>query len=212
MATNTRDIDPKLVKKVVKLRDDDTSWSDIAEEIGTTPGRARFIFMVSEEEEVGATPARVKKWRQSGDSWGRISARTGVSEAAAKALYEEATGEDASDSRVGGGRWPDGKAPKGEKKAPAKPKGEKKAPAKKAAAKGKRQAIADDISLDDLKAKVEGKVVTWKRHSDGQSDSARIASVTKLAKNRAGDRGFKAVDNNKSNRSILFNQIVSIKK
>lgn len=127
-----RERDAQLRARVVELREAETSWGEIAEEIKTTPGKAQFLFM---QHQVESTPrlrikhsdedslvAGIRAARDAQDahsSWGWIAARTGVSEGTIKKLAEEAgmsvKGSNVAVARAeanGGGVKKDGKTTK----------------------------------------------------------------------------------------------------
>lgn len=92
----------KLIAKVVKARKSDTSWAEIASDLGVTPGKAQYLMMLHRvgEGDVPSIPsspesklvAGLKKARAKADeysSWGWLSARAGVPEGRVKALAEE---------------------------------------------------------------------------------------------------------------------------
>lgn len=96
-----RDRDAKTMEKVVEMRGKDKSWSDIGTKLSITPGKAQFLFMVSEvkpsEKIKDGTDAQLGKaiaaLRKQGLSWGQIAARTyhlGIAEGRVKALAEKA--------------------------------------------------------------------------------------------------------------------------
>lgn len=97
-------------KEVVKLRNADGKWSDIAEAVGITSGRAIFLYecaTVPDDErisfrndaELGKKLLKIRGTM----SWGKIAARTGLSEAKCKRLFVEAGGD--LDDHIGkGGR------------------------------------------------------------------------------------------------------------
>lgn len=101
-------------KQVVKLRDSGSKWDEIGEAVGITPGRAIHLYDVAtlddserikfkSDEDLGGKLLKLRGTT----SWGRLSARTGVSEPKLKRLYVEAGGEE--NSRLGkGGRHPGG--------------------------------------------------------------------------------------------------------
>lgn len=94
--------DKELMERVVEMRNEGESWSNIASELGITPGKAQFLGLMIHAVETG----EVKRLRWSNDeelyeqieeartaaddlsSWGWIAARTGVSEAKIKRLAE----------------------------------------------------------------------------------------------------------------------------
>lgn len=101
-------------KQVVKLRDSGSKFDEIGEAVGITPGRAIFLYdqatlpdaeriKFKSDEDLGGKLLKLRGTM----SWGKLSARTGVSEPKLKRLFEEAGGE--ANSRLGkGGRHPGG--------------------------------------------------------------------------------------------------------
>lgn len=101
-------------KQVVKLRDSGGKWEEIGETVGITPGRAIFLYdqatlddseriSFKNDEDLGKKLIKLRGTL----SWGKISARSGVSEPKLKRLFVEAGGEE--NSRLGkGGRHPGG--------------------------------------------------------------------------------------------------------
>lgn len=98
-----RERDNDLRAKVVDLREADTSWSEIAEALAITSGKAQFLMMQQQVEDTPKLKIRFKDdetlvagivaAREAEDahsSWGWIAARTGISEGKVKALAEEA--------------------------------------------------------------------------------------------------------------------------
>lgn len=93
----------KLREQVVELRAAEMSWSDIANELSVTPGKAQFLMMQHEVSKNSRLKlrfkdddelvTRIREAREANDahsSWGWIAARTGVSEGKIKAVAEEA--------------------------------------------------------------------------------------------------------------------------
>lgn len=105
-------------KQVVKLRDSGSKFEEIAETVGITPGRAIFLYDAAtledseritfkNDEDLGKKLIKLRGTL----SWGKISARSGVSEPKLKRLFEEAGGE--ANSRLGkGGRHAGDAGPK----------------------------------------------------------------------------------------------------
>ena len=97
------DMDAKNTTTVVKMRSQGKPWSEIAESISTTPGKAQFLMMkhrVAEGEvakiSTNGKPeqvlARLVKARTACDefaSWGWISARSGLSEGVIKKMLAD---------------------------------------------------------------------------------------------------------------------------
>lgn len=89
-------------ERIVEMREAESSWAEIAEELSITPGKAQFLMMkhLVAEGEVPAITARndadmLKKLvaaRNKADghsSWGWLSARSGLSEGVIKAMLAE---------------------------------------------------------------------------------------------------------------------------
>lgn len=104
--------------KIVKLKDTDgKTWAEISEAVDKPMGKCMFLY-----EQATVTPktkisgkteedlkANIAKARESGLSWGVISARSGKSEGYCKTAFQEITGESPKGNRIGkGGRYPDG--------------------------------------------------------------------------------------------------------
>jgi hypothetical protein len=96
--------DTKNMATVVKMRGQNKPWSEIAEAISTTPGKAQFLMMkhrvaegevptISQNGKPEQVTARLVKARNSADefsSWGWLSARSGLSEGVIKNMLAEA--------------------------------------------------------------------------------------------------------------------------
>lgn len=89
-------------ERMLELREAGSSWSQIAEELSITPGKAQFLMMlhkVAEGEvpkitfrndgELTTKAAAARRKADEFSSWGWIAARTGVSEGKLKGLLEE---------------------------------------------------------------------------------------------------------------------------
>lgn len=97
--------DEQNTERMLEMREEGSSWSEIGTELGITPGKAQFLNMLHlvAEGEVKAYPknrlkdeesiaALVKEQRERADqysSWGWISARSGISEPTLKRIHEE---------------------------------------------------------------------------------------------------------------------------
>lgn len=95
--------DAALTEKVIALREKDKTWSEIGEKLGITPGKAQFLIMCSEvkpkdkikfssDEELAEQVVEARDEAGPKSSWGWIAARSGVSEAKIKRLYNEGGG------------------------------------------------------------------------------------------------------------------------
>lgn len=175
----------------------------------------------------------VVKERKAGYSWGALMARTGMGEARLRKMYEEQTGESTKGNRIGkGGRYPGDVNPNDEgSPPPAKKAASKKAaatatkaaPAKKAtkAAKaGKAQGAEKpppvsenpnhpmvDWSLDQIKARLDGRTIKVARENDRIED-IKVVKVKKKSKDGVLD----LIDDTGKTRSILAVQIKSASK
>lgn len=181
-----------------------------------------------------AVAKAVVKERNAGNSWGVLSARTGLPESRLRKIFEEQTGESARGNRIGkGGRYPDDEKPdsapakkSATKKAaaPTKKTGKAAAPAKKAgkAAKAGKAQGADsapsaintgedhplvDWSLDQIKARLDGKTIKVTREGD-RTESIKVRSVKKKSK----DGELTLIDENGKSRTVLAVQIRSATK
>lgn len=184
-----QEIDEALVKRVVKMRNkDDMKWDAIASEIGTTQGKAQYLYMVGTCDKIEGTDAQVRKAivkarSKDNESWGMISARTGLTEGRCRTIFEEETGEVALGNRVGkGGRYPGGESSSngsGKSSGGGKSAAAKKAAGKTASADGKVKNLGD-MNKKELSERMTGKVVTFK--DGGSTSKATVAKVTDLTK------------------------------
>lgn len=112
--------DTALTTKIVKARSKakPDTWGVIAENLSITSGKAQYLYMVHQVAEgeipgISATtdqPAKLKtaltKGRKAGESWGLLSARSGIPEARLKRFAEEqgipVAGERVSRKSAGG--------------------------------------------------------------------------------------------------------------
>lgn len=95
----------EFIEKVLGLRDDDgLSAAQIAEKLSLNVSTVSWALIQGDNEQdtplTGKNVARLR--RKEGLAWAHIMARTGGAMAKVKELYEEETGEAASDSRVEG--------------------------------------------------------------------------------------------------------------
>ena len=189
-------LDDKTVAAIVKAKQNGSKWGEIAAAHGMTEGRAQFHYMWGTEKKGKPTPENIVKWRNDeGASWGVISARTEITEAQVKAIYEEATKPNQRIDRVGkGGAYPtaDKAAPKKAvaKKAAATP---TKAVAKKApeanptgaktTAKGTKVSRdgLSNLDLAGMKARLEGATIRLGRSDSTKSEMVAVKTVTKVA-------------------------------
>ena len=97
--------DAENTERMLEMREEGTSWSEIGAELGITPGKAQFLNMLHQvaEGNVSAWPkaahkeeatiaAQIKKDRDAANefsSWGWIAARSGISEPTLKRIHEE---------------------------------------------------------------------------------------------------------------------------
>jgi hypothetical protein len=105
------EVDQKLVTKLAGIvkKEPGNSERFYAEKANIPMGQILRYLVLAEIEadpklKIPATGPSIKKARESGLRWPRIAARAGVSEAKAKALFEEHTGQNARDSYTGRGR------------------------------------------------------------------------------------------------------------
>lgn len=94
--------DAELTERMLELREDGQSWSEIGAELAITPGKAQFLMMLHKvatgevkrlrfrnDDELAAVIAKARGAADEFSSWGWIAARTGVSEPKLKRLHEE---------------------------------------------------------------------------------------------------------------------------
>lgn len=196
MATKTKSVEDmsqdEMVIFVVKLRNDDSlRWNEIAAQVNKTEGQAQYLYFLGTEEKAPATAKSIVKLRSGGASWGKISAKTGISESAARKLFTEESGTEALGHRIGkGGKHP-GQTNGDGSSTSAKPKGAKQSTKKAAAAPSgggkkkidKLQAASADGSLTVEMAKelLEGFGVQVTGKS-GTDERIAIRSVNGLSK------------------------------
>lgn len=99
--------DAQNTERMLEMREEEMSWSEIGTELGITPGKAQFLLMLHKVAtgevkrltfkagDDAALAKVVKTARDKADefsSWGWISARTGVSEPKLKSVHEEHNG------------------------------------------------------------------------------------------------------------------------
>lgn len=209
-----------LEDQIVRMRNDGSDWATISETTGIGQGKAALIYMQQTVDPSDRITARnddemakkVVKARGDGLSWGLIMARTGLGEARLRSLFEAASGEAALGNRIGkGGRYPgngNGSAPAAS--APAKKAGAKKAAApakdagKKAAAPAAKNALGD-MTLAQLKARLDGQTMTVIHSRDGRQEKIAVTSVMRT---KEGELTFKDAANGKT-RTVLLTEIQS---
>lgn len=138
--------------QIVALKEQGKTWGEISEHVSLPQGKAMFLYeqkTVTPKSRITAKTEdelkqKIAQARTEGQSWGKISARSGKSEGYCKKAFEEVTGNEALGNRIGkGGRYP-GSGPQmatgATKKAAGKSRGvvkssKKTGPAKKAVAK-----------------------------------------------------------------------------
>jgi hypothetical protein len=175
----------KDVKQIVKFRDNDgLHWAEIAEKFGVSQGKVMFAYMVGTVDKVAnPTAKKIADLRSKGESWGMIAARTGMSEGAARKLFEEATGSSALGQRIGkGGRHPgssngNGSAPAPAKRA-AKAAKDSAAPATKGGGKLRDLVVSGKATLEQVQKGLTGKQVKVTR--SGKDEVIGVAEVTGL--------------------------------
>jgi hypothetical protein len=129
--------DLELAPKVLKMREDGKSWSDIKAKLGVDQPKGQVLIKmagVKPKDRIKATDdkdlaKKVVQARKSGLSWADIAVRAGITIGKTKALFQAGGGGDPADSRVVSKAEPKAKA--AGKAAPAK------ARQRGAAAKGK---------------------------------------------------------------------------
>lgn len=212
--------DPEFMAQVVELRDEqELKWPEVAEQLECQQGKAMLAYLIATipakerikaktDEEFGEKIVAARDEDQ--NSWGRISARTGLPESKVRKLYEETSGVSPRGLRIGkGGRWPEGEKPeKNEapaKKAPAKKAAATKAVAKKAPAAKKAAAPKGNPLLkmdeDQLRTRLTNKIVTIDR-GDARPERISIKSVKSLD----GDE-LNVIDKDGKARTILVADI-----
>lgn len=170
-------VEETVQDKVVRLRGEDKGWAEISEELEIGQGKAAYLFLLAtvEPEDVitykddNDLAKKTVQARNSGLSWGIISARTDpvVPESRLRKLFEAGGGGDAMGHRIGkGGRHPgngNGVAPAPiAKRVP----GKKAAPAAAAAAapsapRGRPPKLAlGDMSQVQLRERLNGQTLT----------------------------------------------------
>jgi hypothetical protein len=87
-----------LVSKVAKRREAGESVADVAKALKVGAGKAAMAELIATEKRVTQDdPAKlaraIAKDRAAGASWGKLSARYGVTEGTCRAAYTAATGE-----------------------------------------------------------------------------------------------------------------------
>jgi hypothetical protein len=141
------EVDQKLVTKLAGIvkKEPGNSERFYSEKSGIPMGQILRYLVLAEIEadpklKIPATGAAIKKARESGLRWPRIAARAGVSEAKAKSLFEEHTGQNARDSYTGRGRnWSGTASSNGNKSSSS---GRRGATGAKPAASGRRSGAA----------------------------------------------------------------------
>lgn len=153
------------IAKVLEMRSDDKSWSDIAEEVGIGQGKAMYLAMIGDVDddthidsdsltETQLAKAIVAAREKDKQSWGQIAARTlgKVGEGKVRTIYEATSGKSASDSEIGKG----GRGASANGAAPKKAAAGKKAPAKKTPAPSAGKKLLTEMTLEDLQNRLDG--------------------------------------------------------
>lgn len=210
--------DAALTKKIVALRKQEKTWSEITEELGVSQGKASLLLMRHEAGDVGnATPAKVKADRdKSAMSWPAIAAKYGITKAKVQSLYREAGGDPHASYIGKGGRY------FGHEDKVAKVKGttSKAAPAKAAAKKSSAKTSTakplfdDNTPAADIIDKVTGKTVHY--HSPDPDkypgdNEVKVVSNIKVGKTAKGRRVIQFNDGDKS-RTVAVDAVFKITK
>lgn len=211
-----------LSSQVVDLRNADTSWAEISEQLGIGQGKAAFLYMCAtvapkdrivakDEDTLSAKIVEARDEHQL--SWGQIAARASIPEGKVKHLYETASGTSTLGLRIGkGGRHPqdEGAAPaKAVAKAPRSTKATAKAAARGEApravsAEEARKPLAE-MSLAELKNRLNGKTMTVVRMSEG---GKRVKVPVKMVKKlHEGEVTFSDADG--ATHTVLITEIKS---
>jgi hypothetical protein len=203
-----------LPKKVQKLRDGGAHWDAIADELGERSGKCMLAYefaVVEKSDLITGTDAAVHKAivaarDKQKQSWAVISARTDLPESKCRAIYDpEGHGRG---NRIGkGGRFPsDAERPartpkaKGEKAAP-KAAG-KRAPAKTTGVKTEQKKVPiDKMNLDQITARLTGKVIGVQANGDARAKSMKVATVVSLSK-AGGELTFEDAKGNEHSVSV----------
>lgn len=164
-----------LEDRVVELRDAGEHWAAISEQLGIGQGRAWLLWTISkvppnqritgkDDDDLGAKIVKARDDQLL--SWGTIAARAGIPESKVRSLYAKTSGVSSRGLRIGkGGRRPGengaaAPATRTTKKAAARPE-----PAKVSSAEARKPLV--EMSLTELKNRLNGKTITVKRLSDG---------------------------------------------
>lgn len=208
----------RLGKDIAKRRGEGQKWEEITKDLRISQGKAQLLLMRFEAGTASesATPAKVKRDRDNGMmSWPAIAAKYGTTKAAIQKLYREAGGDPHASYIGKGGRYFEHEnkvagAKSANKAAPSK---KATASSRKAAAKGAKALFTEDTDNDAVKAKVDGKVITWtmdERYGGGLSEPARVkAGSAKVGRNKAGVRMLQFNDGNKT-RTVEVLKVVKV--
>jgi hypothetical protein len=218
-----------LGEKVVKLRNKDQEWSEIAESLEISAGKAMLAFefaTVEPKDKIKAKPesadmarAIVRLRDKEELSWGRISARADLPESRCRKIYEDTSGESTLGNRIGkGGRYPGGG---GERKPSAKKSAVKKGGAKKSAAKkstvkkggAKKGGTPTKVPVGEMNevqisSRLNGKTIVI-GDDDGDKVRHKVKKVTGLSK-PGGKLSF--VDSAGKAQSVSLEDLVSASK
>lgn len=202
---------------VIRMRNDGDDWATIAAAAGIGAGKAWLIV-----EKANTDPKDLIKFKDEDDlakkvvaargnglSWGIISARTDVPESKLRSLFEAAGGGSARGHRIGkGGRYP--AESNGAGTAPATKAAAKKAPATKKTAATKAAPAAagakvglGDMTLAQLKQRLDGKTITVDPQNGGKAEKIGVVSVMRI---KDGELTFKEVNGGKT-RTVLLTQV-----
>lgn len=199
--------DADLMAQVVAMRADDTSWSEIADTLEISQGKAMFLEMV-------AVVSKTPKLRIKGDtdedlaplivearqaeeynSWGWIAARSGLGEAKCRSLFKEGGGGEWLGHRIGrGGRFPGDVNPNPDAGGTKATKTSSSKTAKSAEDRNPDKVPIGDMTLSQLKVRFNDGVGFSYKNSDGKIVKQKVKSVSKLAN---GTMTFTGMDDGK---------------
>lgn len=211
-----------LRKQVVQLRGAGKTNTEIKDELNIGLGHVELLWMQHQEATDGTavdgntlTPKQLAKLVVDARdkerlSWGRICARTGLSESKTRAVYAEAAGKAWQASNLGkGGRPGNGQvAPKA---------GARKAQTTKTRAKAKAKAItiADDEQLfgNDtseltLRKELSGKTVNYRKGS--ANEAFQVAELVGFKANSKGDNVLRLKDADGKFATVVVKNITSV--
>lgn len=183
--------------EIQRLRDDEgMQWAAIVEESGIGQGRCMLLYMYASVEDSDRITAKndaelgkkIVAARGAGLSWGQIMARAQISENKARKLYEETTGESTIGNRIGkGGRYAAGaerpepapKVAKANGAAKATGTTKKAAAAAPAASSGTGTKNVNDMTLEELQARIDGKSIVVKKGTGQETIKVKVVKGLK---------------------------------